>query len=75
MACYGEVHEENSGKIIYFRQRDLDKRLTLIDQPYTGARLLRMLAGHHAFHPGQLLSVTLPVTNEQPIKDKHPKFL
>jgi len=63
VACYKEVHEENLGKFINFQQSDLDKRLTFIDQPYTGIGLLWMLAGHHAFHLGQLRSMTFPGTN------------
>jgi len=63
VACYKKVHEENLGKIIKFRQSDLDKSLMFIDQPYTGIGLLWMLAGHHAFHLGQLRSMTFPVTN------------
>lgn len=62
VTCYMEVHEENLGKIIKFRQSDLDKSLTFIDQPYNGIGLLWMLTGHHAFHLGQLRSMTFPAT-------------
>ncbi|MEN8167052.1 MAG: DinB family protein [Pseudomonadota bacterium] len=63
VACYQAVHEENLSKITNFKQSDLDKKLTFINQPYTGIGLLWMLTGHHAFHLGQLRSMTFPRTN------------
>ena len=63
VTCYREIHKENLGTIVSFRQSDLDKKFTFIDQPYTGIGLLWMLTGHHAFHLGQLRSMTLPVIN------------
>ncbi len=62
IACYKTVHEENLAKISNFRKSDLDKNFTFIGQPYTGIGLLWMLTGHHAFHLGQLRSMTFPRT-------------
>jgi uncharacterized damage-inducible protein DinB len=63
VACYKAVHEENLSKIINFKQNDLDKKLIFISQPYTGIGLLWMLTGHHAFHLGQLRSMTFTHTS------------
>ena len=62
VVCYRAIHKENLSRITELRQSDLDKRLTLVDQPYTGVGLLWMLIGHHAFHLGQLRSMTFPGT-------------
>ena len=58
VSCYKAVHEDNLSKISNFRQSDLDKKLIFVSQPYTGIGLLWMLTGHHAFHLGQLRSMT-----------------
>jgi len=60
VTCYQKVHEENSNKIIDFKQSELDKKLMFINQPYTGIGLLWMLIGHHAFHLGQIRSMCFP---------------
>lgn len=62
VSYYKAVHEENLKKIINFRQSDLDKILMFVSQPYTGIGLLWMLTGHHAFHLGQLRSMTFSRT-------------
>ena len=63
VTCYKAVHENNLRKIISFSESDLGKKLTFIGQQYTGIGLLWMLTGHHAFHLGQLRSMTFPRIN------------
>jgi hypothetical protein len=59
ISCYQEVHQENLGKMSRFSQRDLEKKLIFINQPYSGIGLLWMITGHHAFHLGQIRSMYL----------------
>jgi hypothetical protein len=64
VACYREVHQQNMIKIANFSQQDLDKKLIFINQPYSGTGLLWMMIGHHAFHLGQIRSMSFPQTDE-----------
>lgn len=59
VACYQEIHQQNLTNISNFSQKDLDKQLIFINQPYSGIGLLWFLTGHHAFHLGQLRSMNL----------------
>lgn len=63
IACYQGIHEENLVKLSNFRQNDLDNKFSFLGQRYTGIGLLWMLTGHHAFHLGQLRSMTLNSTD------------
>ena len=64
VACYQDVHQENMSKISNFSQKDLDKKLIFIDQLYSGMGLLWMVVGHHAFHLGQIRSMSFSQTKE-----------
>jgi uncharacterized damage-inducible protein DinB len=59
LACYRAVHAENLGKLLELQESDLEKELTFLGQQYTGTGLLWMLTGHHAFHLGQLRSMSM----------------
>lgn len=59
---YKSVHQENLERIKSFKQQDLDKTLTFVNQKYTGTGLLWMITGHHALHLGQLKSIQFPGT-------------
>lgn len=59
LACYRAVHADNLGKLLELQESDLEKKLTFLGQQYTGTGLLWMLTGHHAFHLGQLRSMSM----------------
>lgn len=59
LACYRAVHADNLGKLLELQESDLEKKLTFLGQQYTGTGLLWMLTGHHAFHLGQLRSMSI----------------